>query len=199
MMTPTITRHTIAIRNSATLKFFEIFNACKILKIFKELFNILWTAIICRVIVGVVVVKSATFDHFEPRTWKWSNGALLLVDYMHHSYSNNNCYVLKLYNCKHSIHFVSKFQVLATSKWSKVALFTTMTPTITRHTIAVHNMASNSLKISEISQTLKMTDTETDIQNTKNNIIPHSRCLKEITYYCLKKTVDSCHGIWHFC
>ena len=42
-----------------------IFNVCEISEIFKELFAILWTAIVCRVIVGVIVVKSATFDHFE--------------------------------------------------------------------------------------------------------------------------------------
>ena len=62
-----------------------------------------------------------------------------------------------------------KFQVLAILKWSKEALFTTMTPIITPHTIVVHNMASNSLKISEILQTLKMTDTETDILNTRKS------------------------------
>ena len=50
----------------------------------------------------------------------------------------------------------------------------TMTPIITPHTIVVHNMASNSLKISEILQTLKMTDTETDILNTRRTIIPHT-------------------------
>ena len=55
----------------------------------------------------------------------------------------------------------------------------TMTPIITPHTIVVHNMASNSLKISEILQTLKMTDTETDILNTRRTIIPHTDVWKK--------------------
>ena len=42
-----------------------IFNVCEISEIFKELFAILWTTIVCRVIVGVIVIKSATFDHFK--------------------------------------------------------------------------------------------------------------------------------------